>query len=79
MGLYEIDKEATKGKTKDMSDEDLLILNMMRTGSAWNRAAAYWAGQNDNQECLLCGKKESYDHIWSCKVLEHPRKDVNMK
>ena len=52
-----------------MEPNDLLILNVTRTGSCWNRAAAYWAGQCDDQLCPLCKEKEGYDHNWTCKAL----------
>ena len=68
--LIEIDKEATMADTRKLSEKDLLILDVLRTGSAWNRTAAYWAGQCDDQRCLLCNEKEEYDHIFTCKVLE---------
>ena len=38
--LIEIDKEATMADTRKLSEKDLLILDVLRTGSAWNRTAA---------------------------------------
>ena len=58
MDLAEIDKEVTMADTKKLSDEDLLIRNVHRTGSSWNRSAAYWAGQCNDQRCPLCMEKE---------------------
>ena len=36
VGLMEIDKEATMADTKQLGDEDLVILNVHRTGSAYS-------------------------------------------
>ena len=44
-GLYEIEEHATKGKTKNMQRNDLMILDMERTCSTRNKTAAYKAGQ----------------------------------
>ena len=73
VGLMEIDKEATTADKKKLSEEDRLILDVHQTGSAWNRTAAYWAGQCDDQNCQLCMEKEDFDHIFTCKELECER------
>ena len=73
MNLAEIDKDVTMADTKKISEEDLLILNVHRTGSSWNRSAAYWAGQCNDQRCPLCMDNEEYDHIFTCKALEAER------
>ena len=39
-GLVEIDKIATQGSTKNLNEEDKMILDIVRTVSAWNRTAA---------------------------------------
>ena len=44
-GLFEIDEHATRGKTKKMKKLDLMILDMERTCSTWNKTAAYKAGK----------------------------------
>ena len=38
--LYGIDKETTKGKNEDLAEEDILVLNVIRTGFVWNQVAA---------------------------------------
>ena len=55
--LHEIDKEATKGNDKKLGSDELTNLNMARTGAAWDRNTALWAGQGEDQECTLCGNK----------------------
>ena len=71
--LMEIDREGTMADTKKLSEEDLMILDVRRTGSAWNRSAAYWSGQLDDQRCPLCMEKEGFDHIFAYKALEAER------
>ena len=39
-GLYEIDKVATLGSDKNLTDKELTNVNMARTGSAWDRNTA---------------------------------------
>ena len=48
-GLYEIDRGATKANDKQLTDKELTNLNMARTGSAWDRNTAFWAGQTEEQ------------------------------
>ena len=36
-----------------MKEEDLLMLNVVRTGSTWTKTSAYWAGQVDDQMCEI--------------------------
>ena len=56
--LQEIDAYATNASNKNRSDEDLMILNTVRSGSAWNKVVAYHAGQVEDKMCQLCeGKK----------------------
>ena len=52
--MDEIDKEATENLPKQMSAEDRLKLDIVRTGSTWTRTASYWAGQVDDKVCQLC-------------------------
>ena len=76
--LDEIDEYATQGATKTMEPEDRIVLDVVRTGSAWTRATAFWAGQCDDQLCQICGDtKEESDHFWFCKGLEVKRKDAD--
>ena len=50
----------------------------MRTGSAWNRVAAYWSGQVEDRICQLCLEgEENANHFWKCKSLEQVRKDAD--
>ena len=65
-GLVEIDEHATKGKTKKPERNDLMLLNMERTCSTWNKTAAYHAGQSETKACELCGKDERAGHLWTC-------------
>ena len=50
---------------------------MARTGAAWDKNTAFWAGQCDEQECELCGSKEEADHIWTCTSLKAHRRRVD--
>ena len=68
--MYEIDRTATKGDENKLASDDLTNLNMARTGSAWDRNTAFWAGQCEDLNCKICGEKEEPDHIWTCKGLE---------
>ena len=58
VGLAEIDEHATKGKTRKLERNDLMIIDMERTCSTWNKTAAYKAGQSQTKACDLCGKEE---------------------
>ena len=75
--MAEIDEHATRGKTKKLERNDLMILNMERTCSTWNKTAAYKAGQSQTKSCELCGKDEKAGHLWSCAVLADIRKDAD--
>ena len=44
MDLKEIDDHATKADTDKLDKDDLWLLNVVRTGSMWTKATAYWAG-----------------------------------
>ena len=77
VGLQEIDRTATKGDETNLASDDLTNLNMARTGSAWDRNTAFWAGQCEDQSCKICGEKEEADHIWTCKGLEKKRAEVD--
>ena len=57
MQLKEIDKEATNVKIEGATEEDMMILNVTRTGSTWTKVAAFKAGQVENDKCDLCGKQ----------------------
>ena len=54
IGLGEIDKEATEAMAKQMDPEDCNTLDIVRSGSAWNKVAAYWSGQVEDKTCQLC-------------------------
>ena len=43
VGVYEIDRTATKGDEKNLANDDLANLNMARTGAAWDRNTVFWA------------------------------------
>ena len=53
----EIEELAATGKTKKLERNDLMILDMERTCSTWNKTAAYRAGQSQTKECELCAKE----------------------
>ena len=73
--LEEIDKIATRGKTNDLDEADRQILDIVRTGSSWNRVAAYWSGQAEDKQCVLCqAGDEGPTHFWSCPALEEARR-----
>ena len=55
-----------------------MLLSVVRTGSAWTRTAAYWAGQAESTECELCGQEEKSDHIWTCPKLEGKRRELDV-
>ena len=76
-GLYEIDNAATLGTGKQLTDKELTNINMARAGSAWDQNTAFWAGQAEEQECVLCGQKEIGNHVWTCKELEKEREEVD--
>ena len=75
--LVEIDELATRAKTKKLERNDLMILDMERTCSTWNRTAAYKAGQSQTKQCDLCGQDERAGHLWVCKGLEEERKEAD--
>ena len=75
--LREIDREATNSKNKGLTEEDMMILNVERTGSAWTKKAAYEAGQALNDLCELCGYKEDAGHIWTCEALKTDREEAD--
>ena len=76
-GLFEIDEHATRGNTKKTNKLDLMILDMERTCSTWNRTAAYKAGQSQTKNCERCGQEGRAGHIWKCKALEQERKEAD--
>ena len=53
MQLDEIDHEATEAQAKQMQPEDRMHLDIVRSGSSWTRATAYWAGQVADRLCQL--------------------------
>ena len=74
--LYEIDMKATEpGK---ISDEDRMILDLTRTGAAWTRTAAFWAGQAESKTCQLCKEGDEHSwHFWTCKSLKCEREKID--
>ena len=65
----------TSGK---MDYEDRMILDITRTGAAWTRTAAFWAGQADDKTCQLCGEEEEHSwHSWTCKALKEERNEAD--
>ena len=77
--LVEIDAYATSGKTKEIIEDDLMMLNLVRTGSLWAKSTAYWTGKVDELTCSVCNEEEeTAEHIiWRCKPLDERRKEVD--
>ena len=50
---------------------------MARTGAAWDKNTAFWAGQCEEQECELCVSKEEADRLWTCTSLKDHRRRVD--
>ena len=77
--LTEIDGYATNASSNIRSDEELMILNTVRSGSAWNKAIAYNAGQVEDNLCQLCVEKtETTEHlIWTCSKLKAERQEAD--
>ena len=40
--LVETDAYATRGKTKEIKEDDLMIFTLVRTGSLWTKSTTYW-------------------------------------
>ena len=70
--LVEIDAYATSGHMKEIDNEDLMQLNLVRTGSLWTKSTAYWTGRDEAKTCCICMEEdETAEHIiWRCKPLE---------
>ena len=77
VGLAEIDEHATKEKTRKLERNDLMIIDMERTCSTWNKAAACKAGQSQTKACDSCGKDEKTGRLWSCTALKDVREDAD--
>ena len=77
--LVEIDAYATSGQMKEINNEDLMQLNLVRTGSLWTKITAYWAGRDDEKTCSICQEEdETAEHIiWRCKPFTKKRKEAD--
>ena len=77
--MKEIDDYASKPTHDKFGDEDQMLLEIMRTGAAWDRCKAYWAGRAEDCNCVLCGEgKDGLTHtIWTCKALREQRCEVD--
>ena len=74
--LHEIDMEASE--PSKMDNEDRIILDITRTGVAWTRTAAYWAGQVDEKRCQLCDAEDERSwRFWTCSKLKAAREEVD--
>ena len=63
-GLEEIDMEILNDYSKQIDDTLRQALDLVRTGSAWHKTAAFWAGHCDSRMCDLCGQEEERsDHF----------------
>ena len=76
--LVEIDAYATSGHMKEIDNEGLMQLNLVRTGSLWTKSTAYWTGRDEAKTCCICMEDETAEHIiWRCKPLEKKRKEAD--
>ena len=76
--LKEMNRIATQAGAKGRDEDDQLMLDVVRTGSVWNRTAAFWAGQVDDNKCQHCMAEEcSLNHIWTCAALAEARKEAD--
>ena len=77
--LTEIDAYATSGQTKDIDNEDLMQLNLVRTGSLWTKSSSYWTGRDEEKMCSVCmEEEETSEHIiWRCRPLQNKRKEAD--
>ena len=75
----EIDAYATSRQMKEINNEDLMQLNLVRTGSLWTKSTAYWTGRDDEKTCSICQEEaETAEHIiWRCKPLAKKRKEAD--
>ena len=59
-----------------MDPNDLMILDVIRTGPAWARDKAYNAVHIDDPTCTLCGEEiEDIVHCWTCKAIASHRQE----
>ena len=72
--FVEIDAYATSGKTKEIKEDDLMMLNLVRTGSLWTKNTTYWTGKVDDMTCSVCNdEEETAEHIiWRCHQMRTP-------
>ena len=56
-----------------------MLLEIMRTGAAWDMCKAYWAGRAEDCNYALCGEGNGgLTHtIWTCKALHKQRCEVD--
>ena len=80
-GLREIDDYASRPVHNKFGDEDRMLLEIMRTGAAWDKRKAYWAGRAEACNGGLCGEgKEGLTHtIWTCKALHEQRCEIDQE
>ena len=72
--MKEIDSYATTAASKKLDEDDLMILDIVRTGSSWTKIAAYKTGKAEDELCELCGEqREESDHFWTCPALHEER------
>ena len=77
-GTDEIDSYATTAANKKLDSEDLMMLDIVRTGSSWTKVAAYKTGNADDETCDLCGEhREEPDHFWTCSALQEARMEAD--
>ena len=76
--MKEMDQIATTASTNKLDENERMVLDMVRNGAAWNRTAAFWAGQVDDKMCKNCGEDENTpDHIWTCCALKAIREEAD--
>ena len=62
-----------EGKHEEVYHKELMILNVERTVSKWNKTAAFKVGQSKSNACELCGQDEETEHKWVCSALKETR------
>ena len=78
-GLDEIDEYASKATAGKLDKDERALLDVVRTGGAWQKVAAFWSGHKDEFLCDLCGgAKETAAHtIWTCCALKEEREQAD--
>ena len=73
--MFEIDSYAANADNKQHAGTDLMILGVMRTGSAWTKTVVYLTGRSDDERCAELRKKETI--IFVLRRFERREKQVD--